>query len=332
MKVFAERAHVLQQFPFSAQELDGNGAGQRASAERGPVQTRAHATRHPLGGEDGTEWQTTRQRLGDGDHIRLHTVVLVGKVAPGSAEAALNLVEHQQRAAAFGQARSKFENLWIDRANPALSLNGFQAHGADAGIEFSLQVVQVIEVDEAHTRQERHKRSPIFRLTRGSERAKRPSMKRVFHGEDARLWAWLAAVLIIHLREGARELERSLPGLGAAVAKESAIKPGDFGHPPREFRLILVEKQIGNMNQSACLTLDRRLDGRMVVAQRIDSDPTQEVQIPLAARIPEIHATPANKKNGLALVGGKQELRFHAGDRSEAHALSTSVPHSSLVK
>src|SRR5260370_12526272 len=208
MKVLAGGGHVLQQLPFSAQELDGNGASQRTSAERGPVQTRMHATRNPLGGEDGTEWQTTRQRLGDGDHIRLHTVVLVGKVAPRSAEAALNLVEHQQRAAAFGQARSKFEKLWIDRANPALSLNGFQAHGTAAGIEFSLQHLQVIEVDEAHTRQDRHKRSPIFRLTRGSERAKRPSMQRVFHVEDARLWAWLAAVLIIHFREVSRGLER----------------------------------------------------------------------------------------------------------------------------
>ena len=134
------------------------------------------------------------------------------------------------------------------------------------------------------------------------------------------------------MRKSAGQLERSFPGLSAAVAKESAVKPGDLGQQPRQFRLILVEEKIRNMNQPASLTLDRRLNRRVIVAERIDSDSTQEIQIPLAARIPEIYAAPADKKDGLPLVGGKQELRFHARDRSKAHAFSTSVPHSSLVK
>src|ERR1019366_4524323 len=251
-------------------------------------------------------------------------------MASGAAESALNLVEHEQRAALFGQARGEFEKLPIDRTNSSFSLNGLDAHRANAGIKFSSQVVEVIELDETHAGHERSERGSIFRLPGGGQRAKGASMKRVLHGKNAPLR--LVAVPIVHLRKGAGELERSLPGLGAAVAKESAAKPGDLRQQPREFRLILVEEQIGNMNQPAGLPLDRRLDGRVVVAERIDSDTTQEIQIPLATRIPEIHAAPANKKDGLALVGGKQELRFHAGDRGEAHALSTSVPHSSLVK
>ena len=142
----------------------------------------------------------------------------------------------------------------------------------------------------------------------------------------------LAALLILRLRKGAGELERAFPSLGAAVAKESAVEAGDSRQQPREFRLILVEKKIGNMDQPPRLALDRRLDGRMVVAERIDSDSTEEIQIAFALGIPEIDAAPAHKKDGLALVGGKQKLRFHAGDRSETHALSTSVPHSILVK
>ena len=35
VKILAEHAHVPQQFLFLAQELDGHGAGQRASAEGG---------------------------------------------------------------------------------------------------------------------------------------------------------------------------------------------------------------------------------------------------------------------------------------------------------
>ena len=155
-------------------------------------------------------------------------------------------------------------------------------------------------------------------------------MKRILHGKNAPLR--LAAVAITHLRKGTGEFERSLPSLGAAVAEESAVKSGNFGQQPREFRLILVEEKIRNMNQPARLTLDRRLDRRVVVAECIDSDSAQEIQIALALRVPEIHAASANKQDGLALVGGKQKLRFHAGDGGKAHALSTSVPHSSLVK
>src|ERR1019366_944487 len=117
----------------------------------------------------------------------------------------LNLVEHEQRAALLGQARGEFEKFLIDRANPALSLDGLDAHGADSGIEFPLQVIQVIELDETHAGHERNKRGSIFRLTGSGKRAKGASMKRVIHGEDARLLIWigLAAILIVGLRKSA---------------------------------------------------------------------------------------------------------------------------------
>ena len=93
--------------------------------------------------------------------------MLISKVASRAAEAALNLIEHKQRAALFGQPRGEFEKLRIDRTNSALSLNGLDAYCTDAEIEFSLQVVQIIELDETHSGHERNKWSPIFRLTGG---------------------------------------------------------------------------------------------------------------------------------------------------------------------
>src|SRR5438067_532900 len=81
------------------------------------------------------ERQAASQRFGDCDHIRQHTVVLISKVASRAAEAALNLIEHKQRAALFGQPRGEFEKLRIDRTNSALSLNGLDTYCTDAGIE-----------------------------------------------------------------------------------------------------------------------------------------------------------------------------------------------------
>src|SRR5258708_4136677 len=294
------------------------------------MHTRMHAARNPLGGENRAERQAACQRLGDGDHVRQHPIVLISKVASGAAETALNLVEHEQRAALFGKARGEFQKLSIDWTNSAFSLNGLDTHGADAGIKFSLQVVHIVELDETYPRHQRNERSPIFRLTRGGERAEGASMKRVLHGKNAPFR--FDSIAIIHLRKGAGELERSFPRLGAAVAEESAVKPGNFGHQLRELGFVLVEEKLRNMNQTAGLALDRRLDGRVAVAERIDSDSAQEIQIALALRVPEIHAASANKQDGLPLVGGKQKLRFHPRHRGEAHALSTSVPHSSFVK
>src|SRR5271169_1665931 len=185
---------------------------------------RMHTARNPFSGEDGAKRQAASQRLGNRDHVRQHIVVLVGKVTSGAAKAALNLVEHQQRAAAFRQARGKFEKLPIHRTNTAFSLNGLDAHGTNAGIKFSSQVVQVIKLDESHSGHERSEWSPVFQLTGGGQRAKGASMKRIAHGKNVRL---RFAGAIIGLRKGAGEFERSLPSLSAAIAKESAVQPGD---------------------------------------------------------------------------------------------------------
>ena len=105
------------------------------------------------------------------------------------------------------------------------------------------------------------------------------------------------------------------------------IQPG----LPR-FQILRWKKKIRYMNQPPRLPFDRRLNRRMIVAQRVDSNPTQKIEIALALGIPKIYASPPNKKNRLAFVGRKQKLRFHARNRSKTHALSTSVPHSILVK
>ena len=55
-----------------------------------------HAARNPIGGEDGAKRQAASERLGNGDDVGSNAIVLVGKVASGAAEAALNLIKHQQ--------------------------------------------------------------------------------------------------------------------------------------------------------------------------------------------------------------------------------------------
>src|ERR1035438_4075508 len=134
------------------------------------------------------------------------------------------------------------------------------------------------------------------------------------------------------LRKGAGDFERPFPGFGAAVTKKHAIESGYLGQHLRQLSLILVKKQIRNMKQPVRLALDHRQNRWVAMAERVHSNATQKIQIAPALGIPEMHATPANKQNWLALIGGKQKLGFQTRDRSKAHARRTSVPHSIFSK
>ena len=175
-----------------------------------------------------------------------------------------------------------------------------------------MQLFNIVKLDEARTRHEGNEWRAIFRLTRSRERSECAAVKRIIHGQNAPFR--FTAILVIGLRKSTGKFQRSFPRLSAAVAKEGAVEAGDFGQKPRQLALILMKEKIRNVNQSASLAFDCRLNNRMIVAKRVDSDSAQEIEIALALGIPEIHAAPTHKKDRLALIRRKQELRFHAGN------------------
>ena len=62
------------------------------------------------------------------------------------------------------------------------------------------------------------------------------------------------------------------------------------------------------------------------MAERVDPNSTQEVEIALAPGIPQIDASPALEKHALAVVSRQQQLGFGKNHGSQAHATVTSVP------
>src|ERR1700677_2587915 len=146
-----------------------------------------HTTGDPFRGEDCAQRQAARQRLRDRDYIRQNIVMLIGKMAPGAAQAALNLVKNEQRTALFGQSRGEVEKFFINRTDPSFTLNRLNADRADTGIKLSLEIVEVVELYEGHAGQQWNKRSTIFRLTGRSQRTEGASVKRIIHRQDANL-------------------------------------------------------------------------------------------------------------------------------------------------
>ena len=52
---------------------------------------------------------------------------------------------------------------------------------------------------------------------------------------------------------GAGELQRGLPGFGAAVAEEDAIEAGDLGEAQGEFGGVLVIEEVGGVDERLAL-------------------------------------------------------------------------------
>src|SRR6266550_2221881 len=99
-QLFAARTDVLEKlFLFhDAQKFERHGASQRPAAEGSAMHSGRHARGHRFGCKNGAKRKTAGKRLGDQDDIRLSSKFLIGKVAPGAAEPALDLVGNQQRA------------------------------------------------------------------------------------------------------------------------------------------------------------------------------------------------------------------------------------------
>src|SRR4029077_3883377 len=101
----------------------------------------------------------------------MNSVVLVSEVLSGAAQTALDLIENQQRPGAVAQLPRGLQKFRTERADPTLSLNRFQANGADAAIKLSHEIVYIVEADEPDARHQRRERMPILFLSCCRERA-----------------------------------------------------------------------------------------------------------------------------------------------------------------
>src|ERR1700693_1182770 len=141
-------------------------------------------------------------------------------------------------------------------------------------------------------------------LTSRRQRAEGASVKSILQRQQSPLG--FVSVVVLRARVDQRHLQRALPGLGPAVAEKCLVQSVDFGESFREFRLELMEKKLRPMNQPHRLSLQRGLNDGMSVAQRIDPNAAQEVEVALALRIPEIHAATALEEHALPIIGRQQ--------------------------
>ena len=78
---------------------------------------------------------------------------------------------------------------------------------------------------------------------------------------------------------GAGQLQRAVNRFGAAIGEENAVEAGPFDELARERRLIRILKEIGKMDGATGFAANYAHQARMGVAERIDGDATEKIEI-----------------------------------------------------
>jgi len=118
---------------------------------------------------------------------------------------------------------------------------------------------------------------------------------------------------------GAGEFHRALPGFGAGVREEDAVEAGALRQPLGERGLPLVEVEVGGVDEGAALADDGFDDDRVGVAERVDANAAEQVEVAAALLVDEVHALAPLEEEGIAVVGGKQKSRLSLANSIEFH-------------
>src|SRR3989475_665956 len=163
----------------------------------------------------------------------------------------------------------------------------------------------VLERDDAHAGDERLERLAVVGPVGGRERGEQPPVERAGEGHDLGLARPLAG-----------ELERGLVRFRPRVAEEDAIGERAGDELFREPLTRLGAVQVGDMHEPA---LERAEDGRadhgVVVAQGVDGDPRDEVEVAGAVVRDDLRALAGDEQRADSGIHAEQGLRSGGRDR-----------------
>ena len=171
-----------------------------------------------------------------------------------------------------------------DGMNAAFSLNRFDQNGADGVVELGFEVGDVVEADKLDARQQRREGQAIFFGGRDAHGAERAAVEGIVHRQDAVLWRGTRGEVGGSAAVETREFQRAFDGFRTAVGEKHAVHAGPLRELLRERALKGVVVQIREVNSARGFAADDFDDARMRVAERVDGDAAEEIEIFFAGR------------------------------------------------
>ena len=252
---------------------------------RSPSSRRRRRGRCRAGRSAPTGHVAARERLRHRDEVGLEAPVLEREHAAGAAEAGLHLVDAEERPVAAAELLRALEVAGLGEVD-ALALHGLDEEERDVlARELALERLEVVERHAREAGEQRLEAVAELGAAARGQRAERQAVEAVLGRDDAR-----------PLRRGAAELDRRLDRLGAGVREEDAVDRG--GQPLderlREPRGDRRDAELHRVRRLRLQVLDqRRLDARVVAADREHAEAAEQVEVLGAVRVGEVRAVRA---------------------------------------
>ena len=198
------------------------------------------------------------------------------------------------------------EELLRERTNAAFALDGFDENGADLARKFGAQIGDIVEAHELDAGHDGAEGLAIFRLVGCGDGAKGTAVEALLEGEKLR-----ADSSCPHCasRPACARASFSAPSQASVpvLAKKTRSRPVCSVRRSASSACPSWKKRFETCDERAALTGDGFFNGRMLVAERVDADAAEQVEVAVAVFVDEVNAFAADKENRVALVGREQQ-------------------------
>ena len=250
------------------------GCDRRRAAERRGVVASLEAAVGGVRGEQRADRQPAGESLGDGGRIGPDAGELGAEPGAAAADAGLHLVVEQQRAVAVAELPRELEPRAVERPDAALALDRLDQHRAGVGADGGRERGEVVARHMLEAGGHGLERLALGGRPAGRERRERAPVEGALDAHDAVLGRPAACA-----PRSARELDRGLDRLGARIAEERAVVPGEGAEALGERDRRLAVEEVRDVAEHGRLR-GQRLRGRgMAVSERADGEPGHEVEI-----------------------------------------------------
>ena len=202
---------------------------------------------------------------------------LMGEQAAGAAEAAQDRVIDQQHAVCGAQRTQRLQLALVQRARAALALHRLDDHRRRRRAEQGLQRLVVAKRRLQIARQPRAETIQIGRVARGVDRRVGAAVKRAVEADHVDPLGLAVGRVILP-----RGLQCAFHRLRPGVGEEHHVGEGRLAQGRGQRLLLRNAVDVGDVPELFSLRLQRRDQLGMGVAQRVDRDAGDAVQIGLA--------------------------------------------------
>ncbi len=244
-------------------------------------------------GADRADGHAGAERLRHGAGIGLHTVILMREELAGAAGADLDLVEHEEDALLVAQVAQALQELLRGGTHAALALDGLGQDGADVFVHDVLDGLEVVELGIAEAGGQGLEVAVDGILTGGGAGGEGAAVEGVLHRDDDEA---LGMAVILGVLAG--ELDLAFVGLGAGVGKEDLIKAAVLDDELRGLDGGLIVEVVGAVEDGLRTLLQALDDGGMAVAETVDGDAADEIEVLVAVLVEDVDALAALHGDG----------------------------------